>query len=249
MLESLGRGRLRGASTMLAGLTALAMVLIGLSTAGADAAPTSAKPAAAKMKAKTISNDLVQIAPAKVRGTYTNPDNGRTGKVKAKFVPENFVAQDGAVAVEGMLVGHFTGKLSKGTPRHFSEPVTMAVQQGGGASPAGFQSAAHVQNVATCDILNLVLGPLHLDLLGLVIDLNQVVLNIVAQSGAGNLLGNLLCAVAGLLDGGPLGGLLGGVIDALNGLLGGLLDLQAILDQLGGLLGGAGAASQTVAAA
>jgi len=53
---------------------------------------------------------------------------------------------------------------------------------------------------ATCDILNLVLGPLHLNLLGLVVDLNQVVLDITAQSGAGNLLGNLLCAVAHLLD-------------------------------------------------
>jgi len=30
--------------------------------------------------------------------------------------------------------------------------------------------------------------------------LNRVVLNIVAESGAGNLLGNLLCAVTGLLD-------------------------------------------------
>jgi hypothetical protein len=50
--------------------------------------------------------------------------------------------------------------------------------------------------------LNLVLGPLHLDLLGLVVDLNRVVLDIVAQTGAGNLLGNLLCAITNLLNGG-----------------------------------------------
>jgi hypothetical protein len=56
----------------------------------------------------------------------------------------------------------------------------------------------------SCDILNLVLGPLHLDLLGLVIDLDQVVLNIVGQTGAGNLLGNLLCGLTGILDGGVL---------------------------------------------
>jgi len=38
------------------------------------------------------------------------------------------------------------------------------------------------------------------------VHLNQVVLNIDAQSGPGNLLGNLLCAVANLLNGtGPLG--------------------------------------------
>jgi len=52
----------------------------------------------------------------------------------------------------------------------------------------------------SCQILSLTLGPLHLNLLGLVVDLNQVVLNITAQSGSGQLLGNLLCAVAHLLD-------------------------------------------------
>jgi hypothetical protein len=43
----------------------------------------------------------------------------------------------------------------------------------------------------------LVLGPLSLDLLGLQVDLNQVVLDIVAVTGAGNRLGNLVCAVVG----------------------------------------------------
>src|SRR3954469_6714043 len=52
---------------------------------------------------------------------------------------------------------------------------------------------------ATCGILNLTLGPLDLDLLGLVVHLDTVHLTIDAQSGSGNLLGNLLCAVAGLL--------------------------------------------------
>ena len=52
----------------------------------------------------------------------------------------------------------------------------------------------------TCPILSLTLGPLHLDLLGLVVDLNQIVLNITAVGGAGNLLGNLLCDVANLLN-------------------------------------------------
>jgi hypothetical protein len=53
--------------------------------------------------------------------------------------------------------------------------------------------------------------------------LNQVVLNITAVPGAGNLLGNLLCAVAGLLDQpGPLANLLNQILDILNGILGGL---------------------------
>jgi hypothetical protein len=58
--------------------------------------------------------------------------------------------------------------------------------------------------------------------------LDEVNLLIEAIPGAGNLLGNLLCAVAGLLDPGPIGlpGLIQGLLDAianlLNGLLGGL---------------------------
>ena len=77
-----------------------------------------------------------------------------------------------------------------------------------------------------CPILDLELGPLDLNLLGLRVELNQVVLDITAIPGPGNLLGNLLCAVAGLLDGVDLGDVLGNLlqslIDALIRLLEGL---------------------------
>jgi hypothetical protein len=45
-----------------------------------------------------------------------------------------------------------------------------------------------------CQILDLVLGPLHLDLLGLIVDLNQVHLQLTADPNGG-LLGSLLCSV------------------------------------------------------
>ena len=74
------------------------------------------------------------------------------------------------------------------------------------------------QAAGSCNILDLTLGPLHLDLLGLIIDLNQVHLTITAQQGGG-LLGDLLCAVANLLNGGnPLGSL----ANLLNQILGAL---------------------------
>jgi hypothetical protein len=77
-----------------------------------------------------------------------------------------------------------------------------------------------------CDILFLDLGPLHLDLLGLTVDLSQIVLDINAVPGAGNLLGNLLCAIAGLLD--PNG--------LLSNLIGGLTQLLNLLNQLNQVL-------------
>lgn len=76
---------------------------------------------------------------------------------------------------------------------------------------------------ARCDILFLDLTDVELDLLGLVIELD-LVLDIFAEPGAGNLLGNLLCAVAGLLDGPGLLGNIGATVDRLldriNNLLG-----------------------------
>ena len=49
---------------------------------------------------------------------------------------------------------------------------------------------------AACPILVLDIGAIHIDLLGLVIDLAPINLDLTAVSGPGNLLGNLLCAVA-----------------------------------------------------
>lgn len=68
-----------------------------------------------------------------------------------------------------------------------------------------------------CDILNLAVGPLDIDLLGLVVELDDcnggpVKLDITAVAGQGQLLGNLLCAIAGLLDNGVnLGDILAGL--------------------------------------
>ena len=73
----------------------------------------------------------------------------------------------------------------------------------------------------TCDILHLELGPLDLNLLGLVVHLDQIVLDIDAQQGGG-LLGDLLCAIANLLDNnGPLQSiarLLNQILGILQGL-------------------------------
>jgi hypothetical protein len=65
-----------------------------------------------------------------------------------------------------------------------------------------------------CDILFLDLGPIFLDVLGLTVDLSAIQLDINAVQGAGNLLGNLLCAITGLLDNPST--TLNGVVNLLN---------------------------------
>jgi hypothetical protein len=89
----------------------------------------------------------------------------------------------------------------------------------------------------TCQVLKLVLGPLHLDLLGLVVDLygktrsNPVIVTINAQPNKG-LLGQLLCGLAG---GGTGVSTIGGLQSLLNSL--GLslttTQIQNLLSQLG----------------
>ena len=68
---------------------------------------------------------------------------------------------------------------------------------------------------ATCDILHLELGPLDLDLLGLIVHLDKVVLDIDADP-TGGLLGSLLCAIANLLN---INGPLSEIANLLNQIL------------------------------
>ncbi len=165
-------------------------VALGIIPATAASAAPSAAPAAAPSAA----------TPRTTASSTINQVIAGVGTFAGSFAPTGFTNQGGQLGVTGLVTGTLTTLTGQQLP--VSQTVSTTVQN---ASAAG-----------SCDILNLVLGPLHLNVLGLVIDLNQVVLDIVAQSGAGNLLGNLLCAVAGLLDGNGINGL----ANLLNRLLG-----------------------------
>jgi len=54
------------------------------------------------------------------------------------------------------------------------------------------------------------------------VTLNEVILDVTAVSGPGNLLGNLLCAVAHLLDGTPNLTVLDQLLAQINAILGAL---------------------------
>jgi hypothetical protein len=75
--------------------------------------------------------------------------------------------------------------------------LNRRLRNGGELRP--FRVTVPVQAVAsqapTCPVLDLVLGPLDLDLLGLVVELNRVHLTIVAIPGGG-VLGNIFCGLS-----------------------------------------------------
>ena len=140
-------------------------------------------------------------------------------KVRGVFVPRSFQTTGDTLYAKGKIVGKV---VRPGPDRHFvKRHVLIPVYSINNISASGATRALPV--AGSCDILHLVLGPLDLNVLGLKVHLDRVVLDVTAQPGSGQLLGNLLCAVAGLLDpGGTLSGLLGQLSTLLNQILGAL---------------------------
>jgi hypothetical protein len=144
------------------------------------------------------------------------------------FTIQKFVRNGNGVDAVGTLTASFTDPATSAVRTLVTQASIPVDRQATGGPAIAAQADADdvpvkgpaVAAQAACDVLHLVLGPLDLNLLGLRIQLNQVVLDITAVPGAGNLLGNLLCAIVGILDPpGPLGQLVA-LLNRLLALLG-----------------------------
>ena len=134
------------------------------------------------------------------------------GTFNGTFTVKWFGVENGALVASGVLRGTLVDE--NGVFTSIYRTTTIPVDLSASSRGVGGQ---------VCDILHLELGPLDLDLLGLVVHLDKIVLDIDAEPGSGNLLGNLLCAIVGLLDGSNLGQLavlLNKLISVLGGLIG-----------------------------
>ena len=142
----------------------------------------------------------------------TSPDQG---SFVGELTIERFAREGDTVVAVGTLTGTLTDEngVLTGIVRTIKLPVALPTPGAARTAAAGDVTAQLV-----CDILHLVLGPLHLDLLGLIIDLNEVHLDITADP-TGGLLGSLLCSLAGLLSGSPIEGLLNQIVGILNQIL------------------------------
>jgi hypothetical protein len=214
----LGKRSWRPYAGLSAALLSLAVVLSIPGSAGATSkAGVAPRPAAVAPRASAISPAGELASTSSIRGVT------RSGTlVTGRFKPlSSRVNSAGRLVVRGRL----NMLIHRATPVRVSTIATLPVRTVNSARAASTAAgtaagaAAAAAAPAACNILHLVLGPLHLNLLGLVIDLNRVVLNITALPGPGNLLGNLLCAVAHLLDGTPLAGQLAQISALLNSIL------------------------------
>ena len=220
----LGKRSRRPVIGALVAVTTAAVVLAVPGSAGAASKTYAPRPAAAS--ASAVAASIPTGNQLRTTSSVTGETaNGRT--VTGTFTPGlTKVGDDGKLKVRGTLRAVIHRKAG-GTFGLNKAHVWIPVNKINGSSTtptaqsSSFGSAAAPAALApgACKVLNLVLGPLDLDLLGLQVHLDKVVLNIIAQSGAGNLLGNLLCAVAGLLDGPTLSGLLSQVSALLNSIL------------------------------
>jgi hypothetical protein len=208
------KGRTTIGLSLVVTLAMTAMMLLYSGGSPATSASGSHGPAAASKSFTRVAHNPQGFAKSKIVGHTKKGD-----RVTGSFTPLGFSKHNGHLRARGLVNGviHKDG----GATRTFSALRTFKVKSMNGTAPGAARNAAGAQ--ATCDILHLVLAPLDLDLLGLQVHLDRVVLDIVAQSGAGQLLGNLLCAVTGLLDsGGTLSQLLGRLGQILDQLLMGL---------------------------
>ena len=137
--------------------------------------------------------------------------NGKKLK-RAVLTLDHFSKKNGKLYANGILRGTFKG-------RTFRRIVAMPVKNPNVAS--GGATTAQLPDIpGACQVLNLVLGPINLNLLGLVVRTNRINVRIDAVPGPGNLLGNLLCSITNLLNPGSLSGTpLGQLTQILNSLL------------------------------
>ena len=156
------------------------------------------------------------VAPSSAQAANTAPafeiplnTAGATGTFNGTLRITSFAVQNNAVVAVGTVTG--TVVNATGVASSVVRTVTLPVMSGSSAK------AAAAPKAVGCEVLHLELGPLDLDLLGLVVHLDRVVLDLTAVPGAGNLLGNLLCAVTNLLNG---GGALAQIANLLNQILG-----------------------------
>jgi hypothetical protein len=212
-------------------MLALAMAVVG-STAFAPAATAATRdalsPATSPSTTMQQGQNDDENGAADPSNPFKNvPVTGATpngGTFKGKFTITGFSENGTTVLANGVLRGTERDAQGKLVKQHRDIPVSWPVDLQKTRAANGFaldqtDSADTMNRMAmqqSCSVLTLVLGPLHLDLLGLVVDLNQVNLLINAVPGAGALLGNLLCGVLGLLN--PLGALTD-LVNALTALL------------------------------
>jgi hypothetical protein len=135
--------------------------------------------------------------------------NGK--KFKGTFTIERFARRSGKL----YAIGTLKGRLNHQSVTRHNVRIPAKLTNANGA-----QASQIPPTPGACQILNLTLQPIDLNLLGLRVRTSRIDLRIEAVPGPGNLLGNLLCGITGLLDPNTLANTpLGQLSQILNAIL------------------------------
>ncbi len=210
-------------ATAVAGVT-VAMVLASGGSVAASTRTAAASGAVRMAAAPAVSTSQAKSTSKVIGQVYKSDGTTVAKRVRGTFTPVvSRVGTGGVMRLKGTLRLRIVD-VATGRVQNVSKWVTnMPVRKIDGQSVTPAMANRAAAAAAPCQVLNLVLGPLDLNLLGLEVHLSTVLLDILAQPGPGNLLGNLLCAVAGLLDSTPVSGALGDLLTQVSGLLNSIL--------------------------
>ena len=139
-----------------------------------------AGPAAAQTSATPLTQTVAMTGKAK---------NGK--KFTGTYTIDRFTRSGGKQYAVGTLKGKLKGR--RVTRENVRIPIALA-------RPAQGAQIPPTQSPGACQILNLTLQPIDLNLLGLRVRTSRIDLRIEGVPGAGQLLGNLLCGILGILD-------------------------------------------------
>ena len=164
-----------------------------------------------------------------------NVTSGGTGTFRGTLSVQRFARKANQIVAVGLITGTLApagGPVGTLVYRHLVEiPVTLTqavagVAPSGAVRPVRYEAGMPriILAQATCGVLNLELGAITINALGLTITTNPIVLDISGDTAGP--LGNVVCQILTLL--GTVGNVIGLVVNLLNTLLG----------LLGGLTGG-----------
>lgn len=193
------------ARSLIAALT-LALTAVACSDNKSPTAPAADNPAElAPSKRPGNTGPIVQQV---TNLAVTNPATGQTALFTGALTITSFASNAaGDLLANGTLVGNLVGAITTG---------------GAATTPINTSFTNLLVNAGRCPILSLDIGRIFLDLLGLELDVAPISIDLTAVAGPGNLLGNLLCALVGILDRNPLAGAVANLLNQINAILAGL---------------------------
>jgi hypothetical protein len=142
------------------------------------------------------------------------------GKLAGTLSIQKFSEVNGQLVAIGMISGSITDSAGAPVGTALVGPLSLPVQLGPRSAAAVSSAAPVAPQAQTCQVLNISIGAVSFNVLGLQVTTQPISLDLSAVSGGTNVLGQLICTI--LQTAGSVVNLLNTLLGLLGGLTGGL---------------------------